>query len=270
MAPSHPLRSGRSETVSSDAVRWVFLREDRLLVPEEGPASLPTHAPEPVPRVFPLGRINGFDCRAAAVSPDQPPPPGFQWRRLRELLDQLPETEFQVAGTALHLFHWDRSHRFCPGCGAPLPPLSAETWTKSCPGCNTVHHPRIAPAIIVRVTRGNRILLARSARYPTRPIFSVIAGYVEAGETLEAAVQREIEEEVGLAVRNVRYFDSQPWPFSGALMVAFTADHADGNIIVDGREILEADWFSPDDLPPLPPPGSVSRRLIDQFVWTAP
>jgi NAD+ diphosphatase len=249
--------------------RWVFLRGDQILVEENGSTpSLPDRRLDGGSTPIPLGRLNGADCWAASLSDDVPPPAGYRWFRLRELLDHLPEAEFRAAGYALHLFQWDRSHQFCPACGQALSRMAPERRTKRCPGCGTVHHPRIAPAVIVSVRRDDKILLAHSARYRKQPIYSVIAGYVEVGETLAEAVRREIREEVAVEVRDIRYFDSQPWPFSGSLMTAFTARYESGEIAVDGREILDAGWFSPDDLPRLPPSGAVSRKLIDNFLST--
>ena len=136
----------------------------------------------------------------------------------------------------------------------------------ACPSCRNTIYPRISPAVIVAITSGGRLLLARSGRFPGQRMFSVIAGYVEPGETLEDCVRREIREEVGLEVRRIRYFGSQAWPFSGSLMVGFTAEHAGREITVDGREILEADWFAPDRLPEIPGKISIARELIDWFV----
>lgn len=136
----------------------------------------------------------------------------------------------------------------------------------TCAACRNTLYPRISPAIIVAITSGHRLLLARSGHFPGRRMFSVIAGYVEPGETLEDCVRREISEEVGLEVRRIRYFGSQAWPFSGSLMVGFTAEHAGGQIAVDGREILEADWFTRDRLPEIPGKISIARQLIDWFV----
>ena len=137
-----------------------------------------------------------------------------------------------------------------------------------CADCRDPLYPRIAPAIIVAVTSGGRLLLARSGRFPSKRMFSVIAGYVEPGETLEDCVRREVLEEVGLRLRRLRSFGRQAWPVSGSLLVGFTAEHAGGSIQVDGREILEADWFPPDRLPEIPGRISIARRLIDWFVET--
>lgn len=130
-------------------------------------------------------------------------------------------------------------------------------------------YPRLSPVVMVRVAREGRILLARAPRFAPG-VYSLLAGFVEAGETLEQAIHREVAEEVGIRVRNLRYFASQSWPFPHSLMMAFTADHAGGEIRVDGREILDARWFAPDDLPGLPNPMSMAWRLIQDFVtWEA-
>ena len=186
---------------------------------------------------------------------------------LRRLFGQLDDTEFHLAGCALQLLRWVGEHRHCGRCARPMDLAEGER-ALVCPVCRDPLYPRIAPAVIVAVTSGRRLLLARSGRFPRRRMFSVIAGYVEPGETLEDCVRREVHEEVGLAVRHIRYFGSQPWPFSGSLMVGFTAEHAGGAIRVDGREILQAGWFTPEALPEIPGKISIARRLIDWFVET--
>ncbi len=204
--------------------------------------------------------ICAVDCREA-------PQPGAGERLvgLRELHDCLPSAEFAEAQRAFQLVNWRRTHRFCGVCGAPLNRKAGGECAMTCPSCGLDFFPRLNPVVITRITRGDRILLARRAR-GALPFFSVIAGFVEAGETLEAAVAREIREEVGLEVRNIRYFGSQPWPFPNNLMIGFTAEHASGDIRVDGEEIGEAAWFARDALPPIPHPISISRWMIDDFI----
>jgi len=128
-----------------------------------------------------------------------------------------------------------------------------------------MNFPRISPAIIVAVLKGKEILLARAHRFPPR-LYSVIAGFVEPGETLEECVRREVKEEVGIEVENICYFGSQSWPFPNSLMVAFTADYANGKITIDETETIDAGWFTAHNLPPIPDKVSISRRLIDWFV----
>jgi NAD+ diphosphatase len=183
---------------------------------------------------------------------------------LRQLFGALPDEAFAVAGRALGLTAWDRDHRFCGRCGGPTV-RSARERARSCAGCGLAAYPRLSPAVIVLVERDGRCLLARNAR--TRmPFFSTLAGFVEVGETLEDCVHREIGEEAGITVTDVRYFGSQPWPFTGSLMVGFTARWAGGELVPDPEELADAGWFAPDALPLVPPPLSIARALIDDFV----
>jgi NAD+ diphosphatase len=136
---------------------------------------------------------------------------------------------------------------------------------KECPGCGFLSFPRISPAVIVLVEKENRVLLARVKRFTTE-LYSVLAGFVEPGETLEETVRREVEEEVGIKVKNLRYFGSQPWPFPDSLMIGFTADYESGEIKIDETEIADAGWYDPDRLPTIPGKISIARELIDWFV----
>jgi NAD+ diphosphatase len=160
--------------------------------------------------------------------------------------------------------HWHRNHRFCGRCGSPTQD-HPEDRAKICPSCGLINHPRVSPAIIVAVVKDRQLLLAHSTRFQAK-FYSVLAGFVEPGETLEDCVHREVFEEVGVRVRNIRYFGSQPWPFPDSLMVAFTAEYAGGEIRVDSVEIADAGWFSAGGLPAIPPRISIARKLIDWFV----
>ncbi len=211
-----------------------------------------------------LGTVNGTPCVAAAIEAGARAPEGWVFSGLRSLWDSLGDNAFRLAGRAFQLVDWDRNHRFCGRCGTPTIMKAGER-AKECPSCGLTAYPRISPAIIVAVVRGDRILLARAARFPTGQ-FSVLAGFADAGETLEECAHREVREEVGVEIANLRYFASQPWPFPDALMLAFTAEHASGEIAIDGKEIVEAGWFTADSLPRLPPRVSVARRLIEWFV----
>ena len=134
-----------------------------------------------------------------------------------------------------------------------------------CTRCGLMHYPRLSPAAIVLVERGDQILLARSPGFP-KGLYSVLAGFVEPGESIEETVVREISEEVGIGVQNVTYFGSQPWPFPNSLMIGFTAHHASGDIRIDATEIEDAGWYEPGGFPPLPPKVSIARAMIDGFV----
>jgi NAD+ diphosphatase len=186
---------------------------------------------------------------------------------LRRLYGRLDESLIWLAGRAVQLVDWERTHQFCGRCGAPTHTAPNER-VKLCPHCGHTSYPRLSPAMIVRVTRegrnGREILMARNKRAKI-PMYSVLAGFVEPGETLETCVRREVREEVGVEVENIRYFGSQPWPFPNSLMIAFTADYAGGEIVLQESELVDAQWFTADNLPPYPPPMSIANRLIEDF-----
>jgi len=212
-----------------------------------------------------LGRDGDVDCFAMA-SGDLALASGtpFAVEGLRSLFGRLDESVFAIAGRAMQVVAWADTHRFCGRCATPTSLAPRERCLR-CPKCALAAYPRISPAIIVLVRRGERALLARSARFPI-PFFSTLAGFVEAGESLEETLVREVREEVGISVKNVRYFGSQPWPFPNSLMVGFFADHESGEIVVDGEEIAEARWFSESELPDVPPKISIARQLIEHWL----
>ena len=210
-----------------------------------------------------LGRIDERDCFAIGAGPTQPAAP-WAIEGLRALHDRLDEVVFGVAGRAVQIVHFASVHRFCGRCGTATTRATSERCLR-CPRCELTVYPRVSPAIIVLVRRGAEALLARSARFTTG-FYSTLAGFVEPGESLEETLRREVREEVGVEVTNIRYFGSQPWPFPHSLMVGFVADHASGDIVVDGEEIVDARWFRADALPPVPPRLSIARRLIDAWV----
>jgi NAD+ diphosphatase len=177
--------------------------------------------------------------------------------------------EWLAAGRAVQLVEWARTHKFCGRCGAATEPSSSER-AMSCPSCGLVAYPRVAPAMITLVTRGEpgpdqEALLARGTNFPM-PMYSCLAGFVEPGEDLEGAVVREVAEEVGIRVGNVRYEGSQPWPFPHSLMIGFRADYIDGDLALQEAEIVDANWYRKDDLPTIPPGISIARQLIDDWV----
>jgi len=188
----------------------------------------------------------------------------FEGAPLRSLLASArSELDYARLSRAAQLAVWHEQHRFCGRCGSPLV-QHAQDLAKSCESCGLSQYPRISPCIIVLVTRGERCLLAHAPHYPPGR-YSTLAGFIEAGETAEAAVAREIREEVGIEVQNIRYFKSQSWPFPHALMLGFFADYRAGDLTPDGIEILDARWFERDELPDLPPSFAISAHLIEAW-----
>ena len=163
----------------------------------------------------------------------------------------------------MQLVEWARTHQFCGRCGVPTEDVTGLR-AKRCPAAGSTPSPRLSPAVICLVERAGKAL-ARGPQFAAG-MFSCLAGFVEPGESLEEAVAREVLEEVGIEVREIRYFGSQPWPFPNSLMIGFTAEWRSGEIAVDGTEITEASWFSAGDLPELPTPISIARRLIDDWL----
>ena len=249
---------------------WFVIHDTSLMVKKNGRlADIPryqdlTEIRPSLSDVLYLGKLKGRRCYAAALADGESAKEGYAFYGLRMIVTGLSEELFAVSCRALHLVQWNGNHRFCSKCGAATKDKPRER-AKECPACGRIEYPRISPAIIVAITRENRLLLAHNKN--GRPgFYSVLAGFVEPGESFEQCVQREVFEEVRLEVQNIRYIGSQPWPFPDSLMVGFTADYAQGEITVDGVEIESADWYSADALPPIPPVGSISRKLIDLFV----
>lgn len=183
---------------------------------------------------------------------------------LYALAVRLDRPGWLLAGRALQVVEWARTHQACGRCGTATEPVPGER-ARRCPGCGLQGFPRLAPAAIVVVERDRTILLARNARFRGE-MWSALAGFVEPGESIEDTVHREIREEVGIEVDGLRYFGSQPWPFPHSLMVAFHANWAGGDLRPDEDEIIDAAWFPVGELPAIPPPISIARSLIDDSV----
>jgi len=243
-------------------------RDDKILVSSADPPAFPTLAD--VTRLgidgarLYLGRLDGVNCLALRASAEAPEPEGWQWRGLRSLFLKIPDALLALAGRAFQIVEWDRSHRFCGRCGTATEDKTEER-AKICPACGHVVYPRVSPAMMVLVTRGSELLLARANRFPGA-MFSALAGFVESGESLEDCIRREVREEVGIEVERLTYFASQSWPFPHSLMIAFNAEYSSGEPRPCDPEIAEVKWFSVDALPQLPGPVSISRHLIDATV----
>ncbi len=244
---------------------WFAFQRSSIIVIDSASATLPCcghlaeHGIEALRSTY-LGLLDGRHCYAAEVHEQHPLPEGWAKLGLREMFAMVDGTTAALSGRALQLLDWERNHQFCSRCGTPMRARSDER-ARACPACRFTSYPLVSPAVMVLVTRGRELLLARKAEWaPGR--YSAIAGFVEPGEMLEDTVARETMEEVGVRVGELRYFGSQPWPFPHSLMIAFTAEYAGGEIRPDGVEIEQASWFDAEVLPNLPPSVSISRRLI--------
>ena len=255
---------------------WCFaFVEGQLLLPADETVSFAPLAPpsfgafEPLAeRRHYLGRLDDADCWALAL-PEAPP----GWRRspLRTAMMQFGEPLMALAGRAAQILEWDRTHRHCGACGTPTELQPGER-ARRCPACGHTAYPRVTPAMMALVWREvagrphtHELLLARSPHY-VPGVYSALAGFVEAGESLEECIHREVAEEVGVRVADLRYYGSQSWPFPNSLMVAFSARWTDGDIVRQEAEIEDARWFPIDALPKIPPRFSISGHLIRDTV----
>jgi len=244
---------------------WIFRYTNKILTNETtSPQTVFPFGtfPDLLPKdskVLPVGEWQGMPCFTADV--DALPSHSLHPVPLRRLYGVAGPEAYGLAGRAVQLLNWQATHRFCGKCGGKTL-RKEDQFAMECLSCKLLFYPRISPAVMVVVLRGGKLLLARSPHF-TPGVFSALAGFVEPGETLEQCVRREVREEVGIEITNIRYFRSQPWPFPNSLMVAFIANYAGGELSPDGIEIEEAHWFVPNALPTLPEPMTLSRQLID-------
>jgi len=275
--------------------RAFFFQGVSALLPQEGPVAvknleIPLAYTEhfPLSDIFTVPAIIGSDQEGKTISgvylpPEAPLPPHWQAIPVRQILSLLA-ADSPMDGTgqtgrllrAFHIAQWRRESLFCGSCGSQntdaifdgnaISNDAACGPARQCPSCGRMEFPRITPAVMVLITNDEgKALLAHNNKF-TSGIYSLIAGFVEAGENLEAAAAREVREEVGIEIRDIQYAASQPWPFPHSLMICFTARYASGTVKPDGVEIEDAQWFSRDNLPTLPHPGSIARRLIERWL----
>jgi len=212
-----------------------------------------------------IGTLGGVPCYTAITQVNNAPD-GYSFSDLRYVFFNGEPKLRTPLSTAALLRDWMINTRFCGRCGAKTVPRSNE-WCSACPDCGSVAYPRMSPAVIVAVIRDGKILLAHNSRFPVPEMYSLIAGFVEPGESLEDTVHREILEETGLRVKNIRYFSSQCWPFPDSLMVGYVAEHASGEIQLND-ELSDAGWFCKDTMPKVPDRGPISRMIIDWYLET--
>jgi NAD+ diphosphatase len=237
----------------------LLVRASDAALPDEATSGALGHEPS---AEIPVGLWGDDYCRAIWLPRSATPPEGYEFKGLRTLWTRVPDDFLAVAGRALQLAEWARTHRFCGSCGEPMSLAPGERAMKC--ACGHTAYPRVSPAMMVLVKKGPAILLARNVAVPAGGRMSALAGFVEPGESIEDAIHREVREEVGVEVKDMAYFGSQSWPFPHSLMIAFTAEYAGGEVRCDPAEIAEARWFGPGDrLPELSPRQSISRALID-------
>lgn len=248
----------RQAVLDSTHARLILITRNGHVLPAstgEGFITSLMHLPE---EAILLGRWQGDPVAVVIIEPDERAVSGRAW------LSQLTDQQFALLAAALQVVHWRRDHCFCGRCGAPMRPHPLE-YAMQCMRCSMSSYPRQSPCIITLVTHGETMLLAHNASFPPGR-FSTLAGFIEPGESAEEALHREVMEEVGIEVSALRFFKSQSWPFPHSFMLGFFAEARQTQLAVDGVEITEAGWFTPDDLPDLPPQGAISRALIDVHV----
>jgi len=247
----------------SDTVWFVFHGSSLLLRRGSGGVSaLPRGADPPVPpagALHRLGLYQGLPC-AAYATPQTPDPQTWDLPDLRIAYERIEPDLHPFANKGFELIHWDRQSQYCSVCGVPTRPTTAVS--KSCPVCGLAMFPVLTPAVLVLVRKGDSILLARSRTF-RKPFYSILAGYLEPGESLEECARREVLEETGITVGKVAYFGSQSWPFPSTLMVGFIADYESGEVQLQESELESGAFYTRDSLPRLPGPFSLSRRMID-------
>ncbi|KTD43663.1 NAD(+) diphosphatase [Legionella quateirensis] len=256
----------------TDPVLWfIFFGEEILLYSAPGLTSIPqwmdTNFLSPyISQQLYLGVWNTTHCFALSLdkAPESLPHNTF-FQHIRQAHETLNnEVLFSIVSRAKQLLNWDKNTQFCGRCGQNNQ-LSNKERAKICSTCSFMTFPHISPAMLVLIWRENQLLLARSPHFMPG-VYSILAGFVDPGESLEQTVVREVKEEVGITIKNLQYFGSQPWPFPSNLMLGFIAEYDNGELQFDPKELEDAQWFSLDKLPKLPKPISLSRLMIDDFL----
>ena len=248
---------------------FVFCKGDLLLEKtSEGRYTIPYQEEAPTPlkewtNVHTITPFGDDDVRTYTIDGPVTDNPRYEMCGLRATYNKLPHELYQIAGKCQEILYWDANTRFCGVCGGPMK-MHTEI-SKRCTHCGKEIWPLLATAIIVLIRREDKVLLVHARNFRGK-FFGLVAGFVETGETLEEAVVREVHEEVGIKIKNIRYFASQPWPYPCGLMVGFTADYVSGNLHLQRSELDDAGWFDRDHLPPVPDKMSIARQLIDSWL----
>jgi NAD+ diphosphatase len=250
--------------------RWLIVQEQGLIVIPDGErlrlpeGELPAGFDGALGTPLCLGTLEGTACWVTALPRDAAVPAGFRRETLVPMQGtRLPDDLLSLGGMAMQALWWESTSGHCPRCGRPSERIANE-WGKRCPDCAYEHYPHLHPAVITLVTDGDRVLLARKAGWaPGR--YALVAGFVDNGESLEGAVCREVKEEVGVDVTDIRYVGSQNWPFPSQLMIGFVARYAGGEITIDREELEDARWFPRDGLPSGPSRHSIAGFIVEHY-----
>jgi NAD+ diphosphatase len=246
--------------------QWLIFSDDKLLV-NLGDKTIPNCRIEKPFLTTYLGYHNKRNLYAACIDTMDGIDSNWTFSNLRNIHNIISNDYLAIAGRALQLIAWYRNNSFCGRCGTKNFERDFERCLE-CPSCGLLIYPKLSPAIMVLIKCGKEILLARGPHFPAKQ-YSVLAGYIDPGETVEQCIEREVFEEVGLKVKNIQYFGSQPWPFSHSLMLAFSCDWHEGSIKIDSHELEDAAWFNINNLPDLPPHLSIARYLIDSVMGSS-
>ena len=258
------------ENISPHYAWFVFYNNQILIAHNSDNCHIPYGELPPVnvpvgSTIHTIGTINGHTAKAYSIhSPViEETNAAYTMKDLRASFDVLPEDEYNMAGKAFQILNWDKNSRYCPMCGVPT--VQVSPIAKRCPECRQEIYPRISPAVIVLIKKEDSILLVHARNF--RGTFKgLVAGFLEPGETLEECVYREVMEETGLHIKNLKYFGSQPWPYPGGIMVGYTAEYESGNIKLQDKELSTGAFYRRDNLPELPKKLSIARKLIDAWL----
>ncbi len=258
------------ETEKAYSGWFVFFRDQLLIEKKNGQCGIPFGEEPPVPvpvgsTIHLIGSVEGHPAKAYAVYAPVIEDAGRtrHMTGLRSSYDCLSWEAYSMAGKAFQILDWDLNSRYCPRCGVPTTQISPIA--KKCPECRQEIYPRISPAIIVLIRKGDSILLVRAHNF--RGTFSgLVAGFLEPGESVEECVYREVMEETKLRIKNLKYFGSQPWPYPGGIMLGFTADYDSGRLTLQKEELSTGAFYTRDNLPEIPKKLSLARRLIDAWL----
>lgn len=257
-----------ADEIEGDSTRWIILKNNEVLLTSN--LTLPNKADissieETFLRCFHVGNINNVSYYTAELDLNTLLPQNLATHSLRSVLSLFDEAQFRLGVKAYSIITWDKNHQCCGQCGASTLHHTG-SFERVCSACMLSFFPRISPAVIVLIRKEDHVLMARNHHFPPK-VYSVLAGFVEPGETIEEAIHREIKEEVNIEVKNLSYFGSQAWPFPDSLMIAFFADYAAGEIKIDQQELEDANWYKYDNLPDLHPGNmSIGAKLLESFV----